>query len=187
VKALPEYRYDAESPSLLGKLLFDVIVFIVQVLGGMFDGRVDSATDIIGFTIIVAAIVLVVRMLVRRGRNPLRHEGGLLFKKKNVTLAPSVDIDRLIGAAVQNSHFRDAVRLLYLRTLADLRDAHIIEWRQHKTDSEYIREVRGRWHHDIAFAQAVRLFQSVWYGDQSVDAEMFERVRDHFDALRRTA
>lgn len=186
VKALPEYRYGEESPSLWDVFIDDLMRFLKDLISEVADGKADTTVDFIGYAIVIALVILIVRTFITSGRNPLSYDRSRAFTVDQKALAPSEDIDRLIGIAVSDHRFREAVRLLYLRALADMRDASIINWQIDKTDTDYVREVRGRWQHDVAFARAVRSFQSTWYGDQSVDSITFNNIREQFDALRRS-
>ena len=51
-----------------------------------------------------------------------------------------VDFDTAISQAVGREDYREAVRLVYLRTLKALSDAHQIDWQLFKTPSQYVRE-----------------------------------------------
>lgn len=51
-----------------------------------------------------------------------------------------VDFDAAIGEALARENYREAVRLVYLRTLKALSDARQIDWQPFKTPSQYVRE-----------------------------------------------
>ncbi len=181
VRSLPDYTYGETGPSLLTRLMSWFFSLVYEVL----DGRGDSVVDFIGYAVILAVITAMVLILRQRGKSPLQIIRRGSVRMDDNELAEAEDLDRQIGTAVHEGRFRDAVRLLYLRSLADLRDAKIIEWQVNKTDSDYVRDVRGRWEHADAFAAAVRHFQYIWYGEHSVDQASFAAVREQFDALRR--
>lgn len=181
LRELPEYTYGESGPSLLDVLLTWFNRFIYELL----DGQADSVADFVGYVLIAVAIVAVVYLLTRSGRAPVQIDRRGHVREHADELAEAEDLDRLIGSAIHDGRYREAVRYLYLRALADLRDANLIEWRAEKTDSEYVREVRGRWEQAEAFARAVRHFQAAWYGEHPVDAAAFAVVREQFDALRR--
>ena len=180
LRSLPEYQYGQSEQSILSVILDWFWSIVREVL----DGRGDSVVDYIGWAVIIAVLVLAVRLIVRGGfGSPLAiGSKGSVSALEDELVAPE-DYDRLIGEAASLRHFRIAVRLLYRRSLARLRDDKMIEWRPEKTDSDYVREVRGRWEHAELFAAAVREFQRVWFGEQDLDEVQYERIRAVFDSL----
>ena len=181
VRSLPEYTYTESGPSLFDRFMRWLGELIMEIT----DGRADSVVDFVGYFVIIGIIVVIVMLVLRRGQSPVQISRRGHVRADDEELGEAEDIDRLIGTAVHDGRFRDAVRFLYLRSLADLRDAKIIEWQVDKTDSDYVRDVRGRWEHAEAFAAAVRHFQYVWYGEHAINEDGFATVREQFDALRR--
>lgn len=181
VRALPEYTYTESGPSL-----FEIFMrWVNRMIAEIIDGKADSVVDFVGYIVIIGLIVAIVIIFLRRGQSPLQTTRRGHVRADDEELGEAEDIDRLIGTAVHEGRYREAVRYLYLRSLADLRDARIIEWQVDKTDSDYVRDVRGRWEHAETFAAAVRHFQYYWYGEHTVDEAAFATVREQFDALRR--
>lgn len=52
-----------------------------------------------------------------------------------------IDFDTAIISAVGHEDYREAVRLVYLKTLKALTDARLIDWQPYKTPSQYVREL----------------------------------------------
>ena len=162
VRALPEYTYTESGPSL-----FEIFMrWVGRLIREITDGQADSIVDFVGYIVIIGLIVALVIIFLRRGQSPLQTTRRGHVRADDEELGEAEDIDRLIGTA-------------------DLRDARIIEWQVDKTDSDYVRDVRGRWEHAETFAAAVRHFQYYWYGEHTVDEAAFAAVREQFDALRR--
>lgn len=125
----------------------------------------------------------------------LRADSGWFFRKKDeeVEIAglelldtediESVDLDALLEAALHGRRYRDAARYQYLQALQTLTEQGLIDWDKHKTNLDYLAELRSadRPNLDAPFADITRLFEWIWYGEFPVDEQRFSRVRARFD------
>ncbi len=125
----------------------------------------------------------------------LRADSGWFFRKKDeeVEIAglelldtediESVDLDVLLEAALHGRRYRDAARYQYLQALQTLTEQELINWDKHKTNLDYLAEVRSadRPNLNAPFADITRLFEWIWYGEFPVDEQRFSRVRARFD------
>ena len=125
----------------------------------------------------------------------LRADSGWFFRKRDeeVVIAglelldtediESVDLDALLEAALHGRRFRDAARYQYLRALQALTEQGLIDWDKHKTNRDYLAEVRraDRPNLNAPFADITRLFEWIWYGEFPVDEQRFSLVRARFD------
>lgn len=125
----------------------------------------------------------------------LRAEFGWFFRKKDeeVEIAglelldtediESVDLDALLDAALGDRRYRDAARYQYLRALQTLTEQGLIDWDKHKTNRDYLAEVRRADRPGLSgpFADITRLFEWIWYGEFSVDEHRFALVRARFE------
>lgn len=82
-----------------------------------------------------------------------------------------IDFEAELRKAVNAGSYREAVRLVYLQTLAALSDAHRLEWQPQKTPTQYVREV-GR----PDFAQLSRHFVRVRYGNFEATQGLLEEM-----------
>lgn len=113
---------------------------------------------------------------------------GLFFEKTKDQSLPFeeneanihfIDFDRMIAEAVGQGQYRRAVRLFYLRTLKQLSDRQLIEWRPDKTNHDYLREWK-RPDIEPGFRQLTVLFEYICYGDFGIDHERFEQTQKAF-------
>ncbi len=90
-----------------------------------------------------------------------------------------IDFDKMIADAVEQGQYRRAVRLFYLKTLKQLSDRGLIDWRPDKTNHDYLREWKRR---DIepGFRQVTLLFEYICYGDFSIDSQRFLQAQKAF-------
>lgn len=83
-----------------------------------------------------------------------------------------IDFEAEISKAEARGNYREAVRLVYLQTLAQLSDAHRLDWQPQKTPSQYMREVGQK-----DFSQLSLHFIRVRYGNFEATRELFEEMR----------
>jgi hypothetical protein len=87
----------------------------------------------------------------------------------------AISFDQEIENAVAKQNYRFAVRLLYLRSLKQLSDAGLIDWKIDKTNNTYINELRNE-DQRTAFKILTRQFEYVWYGEFLIDAPVYSDI-----------
>ena len=96
----------------------------------------------------------------------------------------AADYDRQIAKASEAGNYRLAIRLLFLRTLRDLSNAGLIEYRQESTNSNYLLQLSGSdYHRD--FFRLTREFEYTWYGKFAVDGDVYSQIEQDFTAFKR--
>lgn len=90
-----------------------------------------------------------------------------------------LNYEKEIQKAVAAANYRLAVRLWYLRTLKELADRNVIEYRHEKTNSDYLLSLfNSRYYRD--FFRLTRNFEYTWYGQFPLSAEGYEMMRTDF-------
>lgn len=181
-QALPAYNYAEKAPEqnliqLLTRLFSNVLQEILPFWG--------NPNAWVFYVLIAICIALVIYLLAKYGViNPVQRTGKR-FSVYGVgtELQNSIDYDVAIGNAIAQHQYRNAVRLLYLRALADLQEARLINWKPDKTDREYILELTNH-ETQAPLQESVRIFHNVWYGFADLKPEEIEQVRLPFDNLR---
>ena len=184
----PAFQYDrplAERPSLWDRFWRWVVeTFLTPAL----EGAVSRPVQVVLMTLAALAAVWVVLRLVR-------GEGSRVFGRRDLAADasdPLLDVDDLqavdlagrLRRALSDGDHRAAVRLRYLLALQRLEEDEVIQWSREKTNRTYVAEAR-RTDADVgrAFAEATRVFDWVWYGGLSVDADRYGRFEARFDRL----
>ncbi len=90
-----------------------------------------------------------------------------------------ITFDEEIEKALNQRNYRLAIRLLYLSTLKQLNDAHLIQWQLEKTNSAYLNELSDTAQRQ-SFGILTRQFEYVWYGDFPVDGQSFQNINTLF-------
>jgi hypothetical protein len=94
------------------------------------------------------------------------------------------DFDPLLQASLRNKDYKTAIRILFLKALAQLDEEQRIRWKKQKTNYEYLNELKGD---DLkpAFQTTIWHFEQVWYGAAIPDAAYFQALLPAFERLTR--
>jgi len=87
-----------------------------------------------------------------------------------------INYQREIDKAVNNGNYRLAVRLLFLRSLKNLSDKNVIQYKQDRTNLDYLMQLhRTKYYND--FFRITRNYEYAWYG-------LFEISRDKYNVIK---
>lgn len=117
---------------------------------------------------------------------------GLFRKKSSAELVVSplaenihaIDFEEQVQQAIFQQNFRLAVRLLYLKSLKNLTDKHLIDWQPGKTNQTYITEISPI-SIKKAFITLTHQFEYVWYGDFQIQSQHFNQIRETFASFNK--
>lgn len=184
-----EFNYDVktgESSNLLSRF----IRWFLNALSDTFGFNISPETLIIlEYVIYVLMGTLAIYLLIKLFVN---EKFSAIFTKKaksidNIDFSEehieSVDLDSLMEEAIKNKNYRLAVRYQFLKILKQLSQKNIIEWHFEKTNVDYEREI------DEAglqqeFKKASYLYENIWYGEQPIDENGYNRTNLRFDAVK---
>lgn len=87
-----------------------------------------------------------------------------------------LNFEKLISEAIAAQQYGKAIRLFYLKTLKQLTDRKLIDWRINKTNYDYVRELGSK---DLApsFRNLTFLFEYIYYGDFPITQTDFEQAQ----------
>jgi hypothetical protein len=106
----------------------------------------------------------------------IRAEDGTAITIDNLdAYIQETDLERFLREALSNNNYSQAVRIYYLQMIKDLSQKGAIEWSREKTNRDYLREMR---HHPQfqGFRANTRTYEEVWYGNGTLDRDLFERI-----------
>lgn len=126
----------------------------------------------------------------------LMASGVQLFQKKPPVVARpeeeeayttenlfDIDYDSALRRAMAAQNYRLAIRLMYLQTLKELALRNIIQYRQERTNSDYLMQLfQTSYYKD--FFRLTRNFEYAWYGQFAVSPTSFEQIRNEFTAFK---
>lgn len=91
-----------------------------------------------------------------------------------------VALEDYIEQATREGNYGLAIRLYYLEALKILSLNQHIKWKKDKTNKDYLQEMRDS-DHIGSFQQITRLFERVWYGNQSINLRVFQEIAPNFE------
>ena len=91
----------------------------------------------------------------------------------------TINYEKELQAATANRNFRLAVRLLYLQIIKKLADKNLIDFKPHKTNSDYLTQLSSS-HLYKDFSRLTRSFEYIWYGGFQMSEEAFTGVQNDF-------
>jgi hypothetical protein len=119
-----------------------------------------------------------------------------LFRKKQVPVDASDETDEMpqdifainyqkeIDKAAAQGNYRLAVRMMFLRLLKNLSDKNIINYRQDKTNLDYLTEMYASAYYSDFF-RLTRHYEYSWYGKFDISYEAYQLIADEYDQLDR--
>jgi hypothetical protein len=119
-----------------------------------------------------------------------------LFRKANKTIAAGeegytetdnifeINYQREIDKAVSSGNYRLAVRLLFLRTLKNLSDKKVIQYKQDRTNFDYLLQLDSTKYY-ADFFRLTRNYEYSWYGQFDIEPEKFTIIKNDFENFDR--
>ena len=173
LRDLPEYRYNIErpeQPSLWDELWYWLLDHLLSPIG---ENSQITPLELIGYVLIVFAVILLVRVLM----------GGAFFgligrrdKSTEIEYATgaeedieSMSLEAMLNEALARENYRAAVRYRFLMLLRELARQDKIAWRREKTNSRYLAEIQDPELKQM-FRKAAWWFDLAWYGEWNLTA-----------------
>ena len=120
--------------------------------------------------------------IIRRRRGIVSEKKETAFHEENIF---EIDYQGEIEKAIRSTNYRLAVRLMFLRLLKNLSQKNIIQYKQERTNFDYLSQLRqGRYYHD--FCRLTRDYEYTWYGKFDLSPEMFGIIKNDFEKFDRT-
>ena len=95
----------------------------------------------------------------------------------------AIDYEKEISKAVAVGAYRAAIRFWYLRTLKELADRNIIDYRHGKTNSDYVNGLYGSRYYQ-PFFRLTRNFEYTWYGQFPLSPEAYQMMQTDFTTFK---
>lgn len=90
-----------------------------------------------------------------------------------------IPYETAIRQAIAAGNYSLATRLMYLQSLKILSDKNLISWHQHKTNWQYVYELKNEGLRN-SFRSITHIFEYVQYGHMPISADKFDRVQEAF-------
>lgn len=133
---------------------------------------------IAGFALFVAVYLSNSNIgLFRRSGKAIASEEGESLETDNIF---EINYQRDIDKAISTGNYRLAVRLMFLRVLKNLSDKNIIQYRQDRTNFDYLMQLdTTKYYQD--FFRITREYEYCWYGRFDIEPEKFSVIKNDFE------
>ena len=119
-----------------------------------------------------------------RARRSLLLDARAVRDDPEARLTSNSAIQQASGLA-RGGDYRTAVRYMYLSALLWLDERDLLRYDRAMTNHEYLDHLEGNPELRNRLVPIVEVFDRVWYGYASLDAQSFEAYRQQVEALRR--
>jgi uncharacterized protein DUF4129 len=92
----------------------------------------------------------------------------------------SINYRLQIEKAIQAEDYRLATRLMFLRLLRNLSNRNLIQYRQGRTNLEYLAQLYSTSYYNDFF-RLTRTYEYAWYGKFDVSRDAFQTIRKDFE------
>lgn len=183
-RTLKEYAYTKYLDSLLKGLKKKEVKERKVSLPrrSLFGDLFGSILSVLLWTIAIAFVLFILyRLFLAEGVFKRRSKSANNAEAEVVEeiITNESDFDALIRQALQNSHYRLAVRYQYLRTLHLLAGKNLVQLAPDKTNFQYVSEIANR-NHQQPFAALTLNYEYVWYGEFVIDKNIYEKIESNF-------
>lgn len=100
----------------------------------------------------------------------------------NPEIVTKSELDIRLENALVNENYRECIRIYFTLILQLLIARELIIWKREKTNHEYLFEMQ-RGSVKKSFAECIRIFDLVWYGEYELDKSRFEQIQLRFQSL----
>jgi hypothetical protein len=119
-----------------------------------------------------------------------------LFRKRNISTSAGGEMDAIsenifeinyqkeIDKAAAQGNYRLAIRLMFLRTLKEMSEKNIIQYKQDRTNFDYLLQLQPTGYYNNFF-RITRDYEYSWYGQFGVNEEAYNIIRNDFDQFDR--
>lgn len=91
----------------------------------------------------------------------------------------AINYQKEIDKAAANGNYRLAVRLMFLRLLKQMTERNIIQYKQDKTNFDYLMQLQPTRYYNNFF-KVTRNYEYSWYGKFPVSEETYKAIRNDF-------
>lgn len=171
-----DYSKDLPKPPEPEKTSTDHPVFPAFNWGGLSSGM-GAFLQVLAILFALGAISYgIYRMMMQKPQNRVIAADGTEITLANLEeYLHETDLERFLREALAASNWPLAVRLYFLQTIKLLSEKDAINWSKEKTNRDYLREM-SQHRMSAAFRELTREYERIWYGNQSLPREKFERL-----------
>ncbi|MCD0479586.1 DUF4129 domain-containing protein [Chryseobacterium sp. LC2016-29] len=187
-----EFDYSTSKPreSFFDKLQRKLAQLLRSIFG---ETSLETSSQITGVVIRLFAIIVVGFLLYFIIKYLISTNGSFFFGKKNKKLEINeeelhenihqINFPQSIAKFENEGDYRSAVRYQFLYILKKLSDKKLILWNPEKTNKDYVAELKAA-HLKNEFYNLSYIFDYVWYGEFSIDAQSYDKFKNQFHGFK---
>jgi hypothetical protein len=96
----------------------------------------------------------------------------------------AINYQKEIDKAAATGNYRLAIRLMYLRLLKDLSEKNIIQYKQDRTNLDYMMQLHPTTYYNDFFL-VTRHYEYSWYGEFNVSSDAYTIIKKEFDQFEK--
>jgi hypothetical protein len=150
---------------------------------GIFDSNAFQL--LLWIVIVVSFIAFLVIYLSNSNVRLFRKNVAIADSEEDIEISDdifSISYQKEIDKAIATGNYRLAVRLLFLQLLRRLSDKELIQYKQDRTNFDYLLQVsKANWYPQ--FFRLTRHYEYVWYGKFDINSQQFDTIRKDFGTL----
>ncbi len=188
-KADSAFDYDKEVSLQEDSTWERIKRWLLQKLLRSLFGDNNESEALIFYILLAALVVFIILKLanvsistILRGNPPSRKSDALAFSSLTAQIYEA-NFDSLVQEALAQARYEQALRLLFLKALQMLSEKKYIQWKEPKTNGEYLRELATHPALQEDFQQLRLWFDYTFYGDFHLDEALFKKVQPLFQAF----
>ncbi len=144
--------------------------------------------NLLWFLIVGGFVAIMIWFLASSNISIFQKKATKILQEKDLISTENIfDIrfDREIDKAIATKDFRLAIRLLYLQLLKELSGKQLIQYKQEKTNSDYVLQLFGSPFYNHFF-KLTRSFEYSWYGKFVITEQTFQTIRNDFSLFKKS-
>lgn len=188
-KADTDFDYDREVPLQTQSLWERLKRWLIEKFFSSFSSENRSLEQTLFYVVLAVLVVFIILKLanvnlynVFRGAAPKGKREDLAYASLTEQIYEA-DLDKLVQEAIGQAKYEQALRLLFLKTLRLLAEKKYIQWREPKTNGEYLRELAAHPALQKDFQQLRLWFDYTFYGDFHLDEVRFHKLQPLFQSF----
>lgn len=127
------------------------------------------------FLLIAAAIILIFYFIFKNVKPPNKKVIVDVENDWNPEVISKTELELRLDTAMGKGDYRECVRIYFTFILKELIRKSWVHWKRDKTNHHYLQEMRKR-PNQLVFAECVRIYDLVWYGEYEIDKEVFDML-----------
>ena len=176
-----------QAPTIAESLWDRALLLIQQFFDSLFKNAVSTNWgQLFSYLFGIVLIIVLTMMILRVNAFKVFYSGHGASTIPYHALDENIhemDFDKLIQDAIAERDYRKGIRLLFLNSLKMLADRNFIHWEQGKTNHDYLSELTAV-NLKEGFNELNYYFEYAWYGNFTINHEMFLKVHHAFTDWR---